>query len=84
MKSGEELGFPASIYSDRTDLIIDLLLVAHETNVTVCDLTGKLLLREVLTGKKQHKFHFNGDNRILVVYLNNANGHLSKKVFLKR
>jgi hypothetical protein len=75
---------PARVYSNGTHLIVDLTLVSMPTDVFVYDLMGKLLLRQKVQGKTQHNLTLNTNTQILIVYLKNPSGSLTKKIFLKK
>ncbi len=75
---------PARIYSDGNNLIVDLSLVTKETTLTVCDLMGRILVQEEFTGETQHTITINSSTQLLIVYLENPNGSLSKKIFWKQ
>jgi len=72
---------PGRIYTDGSHLVIDLTLIADETEVFVYDVLGQLLLKQNLTGKMQHNLNFNSNALILVVYLQNPDGILTRKLF---
>lgn len=84
IKPEVNLELPAKIYSGGTYLIIDLLLVTKETTVTVYDIMGRMLLRGNYMGETQHKIPINTNTQILIVHLENPNGRIAKKIFLKK
>ena len=72
---------PARIYSDGSQLIIDLSLVSKETEVFVYDDLGRILQQTILQGGVMHKLTVEAKSQILVVQLINPQGNLSKKLF---
>ncbi|MEI7660833.1 MAG: hypothetical protein WCK34_01485, partial [Bacteroidota bacterium] len=75
---------PASIYSDGTYLVIDLSLIVNETEVTVYDAIGRVLIHQKLAGESQHNLSFTTDSQMVVVYLKNPAGHLYRKLLWMR
>ena len=75
---------PARIYSDGKQLIIDLTLVSKETEVSVFDLTGRILLRKRLPGEIQNNIDLNSNTRMLLVCLRNPDGSLSRKLIWEK
>jgi hypothetical protein len=73
---------PAGIFHDGNNLNIDLTLVAHETEVTVCDVLGRTLYRQKLQGKTRHSLDMRSGAVMLIVYLQNPVGSLCRKVIL--
>jgi len=72
---------PARIYTDGTQLIIDLTLVGKETEAFVCDILGRILLQKTLQGLTQHKLSINAKSQILMVYLKNQQGNICRKLY---
>ena len=72
---------PARIYTDGSDLIIDLTLVGKETDAYVCDLLGRLLVQKTLQGLTQYKLSINAKTQIIIVYLKNQQGKICRKIF---
>jgi hypothetical protein len=72
---------PARIYSDDTQLNIDLTLVNNETTILIYDALGRVLLKEELPGLTQHKLSLKSPPQILIVQLRNQQGAISRKVF---
>ena len=72
---------PARIYTDGTQLIIDLTLVGKETEVIVCDLLGRILVQKTLQGLTQHKLSINAKTQILIIYLRNPQGNICRKLY---
>ncbi len=81
IKNHSDSGFPARIYTDGFQLIVDLTLVSKETDIVVYDIMGRLLLHQKLQGEIQHKLNINADTQIIIVSLNNPDGSLCQKVF---
>lgn len=81
IKNHSDIGFPARIYTDGFQLIVDLTLVSKETDILVYDLMGRLLLHKKLKGEIQHKLNLNANTQIIVVSLTNPDGSLCQKVF---
>jgi hypothetical protein len=72
---------PARIYTDGSQLIIDLSLIGPETEAFVYDVLGRLLLKESLPGLTVTKRSINSQSQILVVYLKNPQGSMTRKLF---
>ena len=72
---------PGRIYTDGSNLFIDLRLVPSETEVFVYDNLGRLLLKQKLTGRNEHILNLSTDIQILIVNLKNPNGSLCRKLF---
>jgi hypothetical protein len=72
---------PARIYTDGSQLIIDLSLIGPETETLVYDMLGRLLLKETLPGLTMSKRSINAHSQILVVHLKNSQGSMTKKLF---
>jgi hypothetical protein len=72
---------PGRIYSDGTNLIIDLLLASGTTYIAVYNIMGNLLLHDKLQGETMHILNFKANTQILIICLNNPNGTLSRKLF---
>ena len=72
---------PARIYTSGNQVIIDLTLVSNETEVSVYDASGRLLLQNSLQGLRQHKFSINAPPQILFVYLKNQQGNFNCKLY---
>jgi hypothetical protein len=70
----------AFVYMDGSDLAVDLKAVAEETEITLFDVSGKLLLRKDLDGLAVHKLKVNATTQILLVHLRNEKGVLNTKV----
>ncbi len=74
---------PARIFSGNNNLMIDLTLIQNETSLMVYDLLGRRLLQKQLKGGMQHSISFSAGPQILVIYLQNSNGNLSRKIYWK-
>ena len=74
---------PAKIYTDGTQLIIDLTLVGKETDAYVCDLLGRILFHKTLQGLTQYKVSINAKTQIIIVYLRNQQGKICRKIYFK-
>jgi hypothetical protein len=72
---------PARIYTDGSQLIIDLSLVGPDTEVFVYDVLGRRLLQETLPGLMQHKRTIYAKSQFLIVYLKNHQGTMCRKLF---
>ncbi|MFB0905168.1 MAG: ice-binding family protein [Nonlabens sp.] len=70
----------AFVYMDGSALAVDLRAVAEQTEITVFDISGKLLLRKDLDGLVVHKLKVNATTQILLVHLRNEKGVLNTKV----
>ncbi|MEI6682307.1 MAG: hypothetical protein WCO44_06750 [Bacteroidota bacterium] len=75
---------PGKIYSNGTNLIIDLQQVTAETDVYVYNVLGQLLFHDKLAGGILHKLDLNTDAQMLLIDLNNSVGSLHKKVLWKK
>ena len=71
---------PARIYSDGHFLIIDLSLVASETEGWVYDALGRMLVHRTLSAKTLHSIDLVADAQMLIVIIRNPDGHLSRKL----
>jgi hypothetical protein len=72
---------PARIFTDGTQVIIDLTLVGPQTEVLVYDATGRLLLYKSIQGSMQHTLNLSVQPQILIVHLRNQQGVISRKLF---
>ncbi len=72
---------PARIYTDGTQLNIDLTLVNNETTVLIYDALGRVLMKKELQGLTQHTLKLKSPPQILIVQLRNQIGSISRKVF---
>lgn len=79
--NNSEFGFPAKVYTDGYQLIVDLTLVSHATETLVYDIMGRQLLLQRLEGETVHKLNVNTVPQVLVVSLRNVAGSLNQKVF---
>ena len=75
---GDEL--PARIYSDGNQLIIDMLLVANDAQITICDIMGRVILQQEYSAETQHNISLNVKTQVLIVHLENENGRLTRKI----
>jgi len=73
--------FPAKIYTDGSNLIIDLLSVSTETDAFVYDIMGRKLLQRKLQGETQHTLNFKTGTQIIIVQLKNKHGSICRKLF---
>ena len=71
---------PANVYADGTRLVIDLVKVVGPTEVFVYDVIGRTLLKQSLAGGIQHKLPLVSDAQMLIVFLQNPNGNLCRKL----
>ena len=78
---GEEL--PANVYSNGNHLVVDLSLVTNQTNVSVYDIMGRLILNGDYSEKTKHNIPFNRNTQIVIVHLKNQSGSVVKMVFLR-
>lgn len=72
--------FPAKIYKDGNQLIVDLNLIDKVSELMVYNTMGELLLQDKLDGKTLHKFYLNAPMQILIVHIENPDGSLSQKI----
>jgi hypothetical protein len=56
-----DIELPFKIYSDGKKLVFDLILVSNETNIIVCDFSGRIILKKKLQGEIQHKRNINSN-----------------------
>ena len=80
--TGYEL--PARIYNDGIHLVVDLILIAKETNVIVYDIMGRIILQQKMQGGILHNLNINTRTQMLVVNLKNSDGSLSRKLIWVR
>ncbi|MEI6682306.1 MAG: hypothetical protein WCO44_06745 [Bacteroidota bacterium] len=71
---------PARIYADGHFLVIDLSLIACETEGWVYDAQGRLLIHRMLSGKTLHSVDLVAGAQMVIVIIRNPNGHLSRKI----
>ena len=76
--SGNELD--VRIYTNGSQLIVDLTSIDKETDLMVYNIMGKLVLQEKLLGEIQHAIDLNANMQILFVYLKNPDGSLTQKL----
>jgi len=74
-------GFPARIYTDGIQLVVDLTLISSETEVTVYDVLGRLLLQKTLQGLSERKLWVNAKSQIIIVHLKSKQGTMCRKLF---
>lgn len=72
--------FPARIYTDGEQLIVDLSLIDKDTDLLVYNIMGELLMQDKLKSKIPHKLNLNAQLQILIVYVENPDGSLSQKL----
>ena len=75
---------PANIFTDGTNIIIDLLSVQAETEVFIYDEMGRTLLQQKLQGAIKHTLNFKGGSQFLIVCLKNQDGSLCRKLLWRR
>jgi len=75
---------PATIYSEGSQLIVDLIAVPLETEIIVYDVIGRKLFQQNLAGGIRHTLNFNAGNNISLVSLQNADGTLCRKIVSMR
>jgi hypothetical protein len=71
---------PVSIYTAGDQLIIDLRMISGETEVMVCDILGRRLLRKMLNGEALHDLRINSETQMLIVCLKNQKSTVCKKL----
>jgi len=72
---------PAKIYTDGSNLIIDLLSVSTETYAYVYDIMGRKLLEQKFQGETQHTLKLKTGSPIIIVQLINKQGRICRKLF---
>ena len=70
----------AMVYMDGSHLAVDLKAVDVQTEVTVFDVSGKLILRKDLEGSAVHMLNVNKATQILLVRLKNEKGRMNTKI----
>ncbi len=70
----------ARIFTDGSRLIVDLSLIGRETEILVCDILGRTLLRRKLQGGTRNALYIKSATGILVVSLNNPDGVMCRKL----
>jgi hypothetical protein len=71
---------PARVFSMGNELIVDLTLVGMESEIYIYDLMGRLILHKILQAEIEHNLRINTNSKILLVYLKNSVGSLSRKI----
>ena len=72
---------PARIYVSHKFLAVDLALVQDQSELTVYDITGRLILSTTLNGKQIHYLELASPKQFLIVKLRNNNGSRTQKIF---
>lgn len=72
--------FPAIIYTDGTQLIVDLSLIEKDADLSVYNIMGELIMKDKLKGKVLHKLNLDAQLQILIVSVKNPDGSLSQKI----
>jgi hypothetical protein len=72
---------PATIYSNGNEILVDLTLVAEQTEIKVYDLLGRLILATKKEGEMLYRFKMNSKNTVYIVVAN-SNGKTTSKVVL--
>jgi hypothetical protein len=80
VETSTENELAAFVYMSGGQMAIDLKAVDVQTEVSVFDITGKLLLQKELEGAAVHKLDLNIATQVLVVRLKNEKGGLKTKV----
>jgi hypothetical protein len=70
----------APIYIAGNLLIIDLSMINEETEVMVCDIMGRPLLRKMIQGEALYELSINSETQMLIVRLKNHNGMVCRKL----
>jgi hypothetical protein len=71
---------PASIYTSGNQLVIDLSLITGETEIMVCDVMGRQLLRKTLKGEALNNLSIISQPQLFIVRLQNRIGMVSRKI----
>ena len=79
-KKPGKIELPASIYTAGNKLIIDLSLINSETEVIICDILGRPLLRKMLQREALNDLWINSETQMLIVCLKNLNGVICRKL----
>lgn len=72
---------PVKIYSNGTQLLVDLSMLKNPSEIAVYDILGKLLLKKSLTGATLHNLNINVATQILMIHLQNEEGSIKRKLF---
>jgi hypothetical protein len=70
----------APIYTAGNLLIIDLSMINGETEVMVCDIIGRPLLRKMIQGEALHELSINSETQMLIIRLKNHEGMVCRKL----
>jgi hypothetical protein len=68
------------VYTTRNGLIIDLNEIEETTDLTVTDITGRIIMRSNLEGNTTHTMNINSKSQALLVYLKNKELFDCKKI----
>ena len=71
---------PVRVFTDRTNLIVDLTLVSSESVISVFDIRGQLLFNQKLSGETKHYLNFKTFTQIVIVSINNTFGSFNQKI----
>ena len=77
-----EENFPALIYYDGNDIIVDLTLVSEQTEVVIYDMLGRRIINQSLQGQTIHHLLVNSKNQIYIVSAKSGNNIVRKKVLV--
>lgn len=80
MESPGNIKLTANIYTEGNQLIIDMTKISLETEVMVCDMMGRQLLRKKLQGEILHTLSLNSKSQLLIVYMKNQKGMICQKL----
>jgi len=84
VKNKTDYELPAKIYTDGTHLIIDLVSVLPQTEVSIYDILGRKVFQQNLQGGIQHTLNFKIGTQLLLVCLKNQDGSLNRKILGRR
>ena len=70
---------PAGIYYNEEGIVIDLNLVKDNTDLSIYDILGRIILQKNLQGGLQNQIYLNLPPQVLIISLKNTKGTLEKK-----
>jgi hypothetical protein len=78
--TANEIELPAMAYCNSGQLVVDLTSISGQTEVTVYDVLGKLLLQKKVEGALLHRLNLNSTTQLLLVRLQNEKGQFNRKL----
>jgi hypothetical protein len=71
------------VYTANNKLVVNLTQVTTDTEVTVCDFMGRIILKSKLQGESIHELDLNSVTQMLIVYVRYRGISVSHKVMWK-